>query len=1113
MKHIYAKLATVFGLLVSLGLSEGNAQCNNTIPYSSASVGGTIFCQYAGEYGTWNGLNAGTVYRVTSTVTTDFMTIRSGSPGGTVVAMGVGAVSFTAPTTTTYYIHVSTNCLCGTANACRDITLLASSACNMFSAYGSGNAPTTSTPVTLASCAYAGEYATMSSTAAFTGYTATSTVTSDYLTIRQGTPSGPVVAAGNTPLNWYSTAAGTYYVHTASNSSCGTNTSCRNITMALNSCTPPPPPVAPANDLCSNAQALSIPSTTSGTTVNATVESPAPPTCSTTYSQPGVWYTVVGNGNRLGADLCATSWDSKIFVYTGTCGAWTCVTGNDDVGPLCSSASASVQWCSQPGVTYRILVTGYSSASAFTLTISQTTVPTPSASATPASVCAGQPVTLTGSGSSTYNWNPGNLNGASVTVNPTTTTTYTVTGTDAATGCSKTATTSVVVNPAPTITAAATNASFCVGGSTTLNATGGTSYVWNPGNLSGSSVTVSPTTSTTYTVTGTGANGCTGTSTVAVTVNPLPTVTAAAANTAICIGGSTTLTGGGASTYVWNPGNLSGSNVTVTPTSSTTYTVTGTNANGCVNTATIAVTVNSLPTVTASAAAGTICIGATETLTAGGASTYAWSSGGNGSTETVSPTTNTTYTVTGTDANGCANTATVSVNVNPLPTVTATAAAGVICDGATETLTAGGASTYAWSSGGTAATETVTPNTTTTYTVTGTDANGCVNTATVTVNVNALPAVTASAMMATICDGGSDTLMASGADTYAWSSGGTAATETVAPNTTTTYTVTGTDVNGCVNTATVTVNVNALPTVSLGSDVSQCEGTVILDAQNSGAMFMWNDSTTAQTLTVAASGTYSVMVTDTNGCMNSDTINVTINSNPTVALGADSTQCGGTVTLDAQNQGSSFVWSDNSTSQTLVASTSGTYYVAVTDANGCVGTDTVNVTINTLPTVTGTASASTVCVDDADVTLTGAPAGGAWSGPGVTGANFDPSVGAGAQTLTYNFTDANGCSGSATVTVTVDACVGVAENTLAEGVNVYPNPNNGVFTLAINANVGDVIIEMVDMQGRVVYAANENNVQTGFTKQISLETQASGLYIIRVTSANEQHTLRVNVQK
>jgi hypothetical protein len=152
-------------------------------------------------------------------------------------------------------------------------------------------------------------------------------------------------------------------------------------------------------------------------------------------------------------------------------------------------------------------------------------------------------------------------------------------------------------------------------------------------------------------------------------------------------------------------------------------------------------------------------------------------------------------------------------------------------------------------------------------------------------------------------------------------------------------------------------------------------------------------------------------------------------------------------------------------------------------------------------------------LDDANVTLTGSPAGGTWSGPGVTGNSFDPSVGVGTQTLTYSYTDTTGCSGTAGVAVTVNACVGVAENTLAQGVNVYPNPNNGVFTLAINANVGDVVIEVVDMQGRVVYASNENNVQTGFTKQISLETQASGLYFIRVTSATERHNLRMNVQK
>jgi hypothetical protein len=522
--------------------------------------------------------------------------------------------------------------------------------------------------------------------------------------------------------------------------------------------------------------------------------------------------------------------------------------------------------------------------------------------------------------------------------------------------------------------------------------------------------------------------------------------------------------------------------------------------------------------------AASICQGSSGSYsipTVPGATSYTWSvpggtviNSGQGTTAiniTAGPTSG-TISVTANNACGSSTprTFTLTIDTAPTPAITGT---NTICDGQSTTLTCSGGGTYMWNTGGTSASINATPNTTSVFTCTVTSTAGCSAVATYTVTVNALPAVTVSSNVSSVCIGGSATLTAGGASTYAWSSGGTTGVEVVTPANTTTYTVTGTDVNGCVNTASVTVNVNALPTVALGADITQCGGTATLDAQNAGASYVWSDNSTNQTLVVATTGTYAVTVTDVNGCVDSDTIDVTINSNPNVSLGADVTQCGGLIILDAQNVGSSYVWSDNSTNQTLVVSASGTYYVDVTDANGCQGSDTITVTINTMPTVTGTASPSTVCLDDANVTLTGSPAGGTWSGPGVTGNSFDPSVGIGTQTLTYSYVDTNGCAGSADVTVSVNACVGVAENTLATGVNVYPNPNNGVFTLAINANVGDVVIEMVDMQGRVVYAANENNVQAGFTKQITLETQASGLYMIRITSATEQHTLRVSVQK
>jgi hypothetical protein len=377
-----------------------------------------------------------------------------------------------------------------------------------------------------------------------------------------------------------------------------------------------------------------------------------------------------------------------------------------------------------------------------------------------------------------------------------------------------------------------------------------------------------------------------------------------------------------------------------------------------------------------------------------------------------------------------------------------------------------------------------------------------------------LPTVTATAASNAICNGSTDVLTASGAANYMWSSGGNAPTETVSPSSTSTYTVTGTDMNGCMNTATVMVTVNPLPTVALGSDVTQCGGTVTFDAQNVGSTYLWSDASTNQMLTVSTSGTYSVTVTDANGCMNSDVVMATINAIPTVALGADITQCGGTATLNAQNAGSTYLWNNGSTTQTISVSSTGNYFVDVTDGNGCMGSDTIMVTINTIPTVTGTAASTTVCLNDAAVALTGTPVGGAWSGPGVSGSLFTPlTAGNGAQTITYTYSDVNNCSNTATVVITVNACVGVAEESLLNGVSVYPNPNNGVFTLAVNANVGEMNIVITDLQGRVVYSSTENNVSTGFTQQINLQTEATGMYIMQITANGEQRLEKISVQK
>ena len=201
------------------------------------------------------------------------------------------------------------------------------------------------------------------------------------------------------------------------------------------------------------------------------------------------------------------------------------------------------------------------------------------------------------------------------------------------------------------------------------------------------------------------------------------------------------------------------------------------------------------------------------------------------------------------------NTAQVTVTVNALPTVSA-GANQIVCSGTGVTLSGSGANSYVWNNGITNATA-FTPVATQNYTVTGTDANGCVNTEQVTVTVNALPTVSAGANQ-TVCAGTSVTLSGSGATSYVWNNGVTNATA-FTPANTQTYTVTGTDANGCVNTAQVQVTVNALPTVSAGANQTVCAGTSVTLSGSGATSYVWNNGVTnATAFTPVATQTYAV---------------------------------------------------------------------------------------------------------------------------------------------------------------------------------------------------------------------------------------------------------------
>jgi hypothetical protein len=494
-------------------------------------------------------------------------------------------------------------------------------------------------------------------------------------------------------------------------------------------------------------------------------------------------------------------------------------------------------------------------------------------------ICAGQntSITATPTANVSYEWLQNNLpiqNANQVNYTATTAGTYALKVTNSTLNCVDTTNSiQITVNALP-IVSAGQNQSLCTGSSATLNGSGASTYTWNNNVTNG--VAFIPATTQTYTVTGTDANGCQNTAQVTVTVNALPVVSAGQAQT-LCAGASATLNGSGASTYTWNNNVTNG--VAFTPAATQTYTVTGADANGCQNTAQVTVTVNTLPVVSAGQAQ-TVCSGASVTLNGSGASSYTWN---NNVTNGVAftPQATQTYTVTGTDANGCQNTAQVIVTVNALPVVSAGQAQS-LCAGASATLNGSGALTYTWDNN-VANGVAFTPATTQTYSVTGTDANGCQNTAQVSITVNPLPTVNAGSTQ-NVCPGTQVTLTASGASTYVWDnniSNGQAFT----PNASGIYTVIGTDLNGCIDTAQVLVNIFTAPSVDLGNDTIVCDYNFpyqITATGTPGATYSWDNGSTGNPISVSVAGTYTVTITDNNGCTSSDVI--VIESDPCAGI-------------------------------------------------------------------------------------------------------------------------------------------------------------------------------------------------------------------------------------
>ncbi len=692
--------------------------------------------------------------------------------------------------------------------------------------------------------------------------------------------------------------------------------------------------------------------------------------------------------------------------------------------------------------------------------------------------------------------------------------TYTVTAREVSNNtCTATATAVTIAQPAILTATATSTAVTTIGGSdgtATAAPSGGTSpytYLWNT-TPAQTGITATGLTAGSYTVTVTDANGCTTTATTTVSSPSCNLAASASAGTITCNGGTTTLTvtatgGTGALQYSLNGGAFqSGNTFTV---GAGTYTVTVRDASGCTTTTT-AVTVTQPTVITASASAGTIACnnGATTiTVTASGGTgelQYSLNGGAFQSGNTFSVNAG-TYTVTVKDANNCTATTTAVTIMQP-SAIAASASAGTIaCNGGTTTLTvtaAGGTGALEYSLNGGAYQPgnafTVGAGT---YTITVRDANSCTATASaVTISQPSALTATATSTAVTIAGGsdGTATAIPSGGTspyTYSWNTTPVQTGITATGLTAGSYTVTVTDANGCITTATTSVGSPACNlSASMSAGTIACNGgttTLTVTATGGSGVLEYSLNSGAfqpgNTFIVGA-GTYTVTVRETASPTCTavpSAVTVTQPSAITASASAGTIACnGGTTILTVTASGGTGVleYSLNGgafQSNNTFTVNAGTYTVTVRDANSCT-TATAVVTVTQPTAITASASAGTVSCNGGTTTLTVTASGGiaplqySLNG-GVFQSGNTFTVDAGTHSVAVR--DANSCiTTAAAVTITQPAAI------IASASAGTITCNGGTTTLTVTATGGTGVLEY-SLNGGVFQPANAFTVNAG----------------------------------
>lgn len=717
---------------------------------------------------------------------------------------------------------------------------------------------------------------------------------------------------------------------------------------------------------------------------------------------------------------------------------------------------------------------------------------------------------------------------------------YTVTVTDAL-NLTATATVSIT-QPSSALTASVSiqHATVpCYGDSSgmiTVTASGGTgpyTYIWNTTPVQ-TTATVNDLPVGTYAVIVIDANGCM--TSVAICImgpaSPLTANISAQTNVSCFNGtqGSATVSASGGTapyTYSWSttPAQTS---PTATNLAAGNYTVTVTDANGCTATASVTITQPAALNASISAQTNVSCFGntngsATASVNGGtGPYTYSWNTSPVQTSATASNLAPGTYVVTVTDANGCTGTASVTITTPPALSAMIHSQTNVACfGGSTGSATVMGMGgtppySYVWYT---------TPNQTGptasnlpagTYAVIVTDANGCF------VSVAVCITQPASGLTATIssqtnvsCTGnnGSATVAASGGTapyTYSWNTTPVQTSATANNLASGTYIVTVTDSAGCTATASVTIQpANTMTlTISAQTNVS-CSGnnngsaTVSVSGGTAPYTYSWNTSPvqTSATASNLSAGTYIVTVTDANGCTATANVNITqpASSIAVTVSAQTNVSCFGnnngsaTVTVSGGVAPYTYSWNTSpvQTSATATNLSAGAYLVTVTDANGCTGTANVNIT-QPASSINASISAQTnvACFNgthgSATVTVSGgtAPYTYSWNTTPVQTSATATNLPAGNYVVTI--TDANGCSATASVTITQPAAA----------LSVMINAQSNVSCFGGNSGSATAMA----MGGTAPYSYSWNSTPAQSTATAT--NLAAGNYTVTVTDAN-----------